>query len=156
MLSAISNFFDAFLKPSSQDSTRARSHKVQLACAALLMELITADQHRDEKEQLALRDILRDTFQLQEEELQQLQLLAEQEARAATSLFQFTSLINENYGYEQKVQLLEQLWQIAYADGRLDRYEEHLIRKISDLLYLSHGDYIRAKLASKPGATNAE
>lgn len=150
MLSSISNFFDAFLKPSAQDSARSKNHKVELACAALLLELTTADQHRDDKEQQVLLDILHTTFGLKDQELQQLHLLAEQEARSATSLFQFTSLINETYGYEPKVQLLQQLWQVAYADGRLDRYEEHLIRKITDLLYLSHGDFIRAKLASKP------
>lgn len=153
MLSSICNFFDSFLKPSAQDSTGARQHKVQLACAALLLELGTADQHLDENEQQVLLDILSSTFALKDQELQQLQTLAEQEKRSATSLYQFTTLINENYDYEQKVKLLQQLWQVAYADGRLDRYEEHLIRKITELLYLSHGDFIRAKLASKPDDT---
>jgi uncharacterized tellurite resistance protein B-like protein len=149
MLSSICNFFDSFLKPSPQDSTATRVHKVQLACAALLLELSTADQNLDEKEQKILLDILRSTFGLQDQELRQLRALAEQETRTATSLYQFTTLINESYGYEQKVQLLQQLWQVAYADGNVDRYEEHLIRKITDLLYLTHGDFIRAKLASK-------
>lgn len=151
MLSSICSFFDTFLKPSDEDSKTTKKHKVELACAALLLELSSADQHRDENEQKALVHILHTTFGLKDQELEQLQTLAEQEARSATSLFQFTSLINEAYGYDQKVLLLRQLWQVAYADGRLDRYEEHLIRKISDLLYLSHGDFIRAKLASKPG-----
>jgi uncharacterized tellurite resistance protein B-like protein len=150
MLTAINSFFDCFLKPAREDDAKSKTHKLQLACAALLVELSAADQHRDDKEQQLLLRILRETFSLDEAELQQLSQLAEQEARSATSLYQFTSLINTGYGYEQKVQLLEQLWQVAYADGRLDRYEEHLIRKIADLLYMSHGDYIRAKLASKP------
>lgn len=150
MLTAISSFFDNFLKPAREDDSKTHHHKLQLACAALLVELSAADQHRDEQEKQTLLRILRESFALEEKELQVLTQLAEQEARTATSLFQFTSLINAGYGYEQKVQLLEQLWQVAYADGRLDRYEEHLIRKIADLLYLSHGDFIRAKLASKP------
>lgn len=150
MLSSICDFFDSFLKPSVQDSTATNQHKVQLACAALLLELSAADQHSDENEQKTLMQILRTTFRLDDKELQQLQRLAAQEARSATSLYQFTTLINEAFGYEQKVQLLQQLWQVAYADGRLDRYEEHLIRKVSELLYLSHGDFIRAKLATKP------
>jgi uncharacterized tellurite resistance protein B-like protein len=156
MLSSICSFFDTFLKPSEQDSTKTRKHKVELACAALLLELSAADQHHDENEQKTLMHILHASFGLKDEELEQLQALAQQEARSATSLYQFTSLINEAYGYEQKVQLLHQLWQVAYADGRLDRYEEHLIRKIADLLYLTHGDFIRAKLASKPGDTETQ
>jgi uncharacterized tellurite resistance protein B-like protein len=76
--------------------------------------------------------------------------LAQEEARSATSLFQFTSLINSSYGYPEKIRLLHHMWEVAWADGRVDRYEEHLIRKVADLLYLSHGDFIRAKLASKP------
>src|SRR5690242_12326172 len=132
MLTAISSFFDNFLKPAREDDSKTHRHKLQLACAALLVELSAADQHRDEQEKQTLLKILRESFALEEKELQALTQLAEQEARTATSLFQFTSLINAGYGYGQKVQLLEQLWQVAYADGRLDRYEEHLIRKIAD------------------------
>lgn len=156
MLSSISNFFDSFLKPAEQDSAKSKQHKLELACAALLLELSASDHHPDENEIRTLLNILHETFGLKDQELQQLQALAEQERRSATSLYQFTTLINASYDYPQKVQLLQQLWQVAYADGRLDRYEEHLIRRITDLLHLTHGDFIRAKLASKPDAAEGD
>ncbi len=72
--------------------------------------------------------------------------LAEQAQREATSLFQFTDLIRDHYSYPQRVALIEAMWRIALADNRLDRYEEHLIRKVAELLYVSHRDFIGAKL----------
>ena len=71
--------------------------------------------------------------------------LAAEEARLATDYFQFTSLINKSFSAEQKVQVIEYLWQVAYADGHLDAHEQHFMRKIADLLYVSHADYVGAK-----------
>jgi uncharacterized tellurite resistance protein B-like protein len=149
MLSSIRAFFDCFLQPSGAGS-RTTIDQLQLACAALLVEISVADQHSSLQEKQALSDILRSTFGLDGDQVEALWQLAAQESRDATSLYQFTSLINEHYGYEQKTVLLQQLWLVAFADGRIDRYEEHLIRRIADLLHLTHGDFIRAKLASKP------
>ncbi|MDP2091517.1 MAG: TerB family tellurite resistance protein, partial [Pseudohongiella sp.] len=73
-------------------------------------------------------------------------LLAEKEAQQAVSLYDFTSLINEGYGYEEKLLLVENLWRVALADEHLDKYEEQLIRKTSDLIYVSHSDFIKTKL----------
>lgn len=152
MLATITSFFESCLKPAKDDTTAGTADKLHLACAALLLELCQADQEFDDAEQRALREILRQTFNLDESTLDTLWTLAHEEARGATSLFQFTSLINDSYTYKEKVRLLEHMWEVAWADGRIDRYEEHLIRKVTDLLYLSHGDFIRAKLASKPQA----
>jgi len=105
-----------------------------------------ADDRMEAVEKTTLRNILQRKFSLQDEELESLWELAQGEVRDATSLYQFTTLINEAYDYANKVELLEHLWEVAYADGQLDPYEEHLIRKLTDLLYLSHGDFIRAKL----------
>jgi uncharacterized tellurite resistance protein B-like protein len=150
MLTTIRRFFDNCIKPNASDDGATAAHKLHLASAALLVELAAADQNRSVEEQSVLRKIFEKEFHLAEHEVSALEELAHQEAKTATSLYQFTSLINDGFSYAEKIRLLEQLWQVAYADGRLDRYEEHLIRKISDLLYLSHGDFIRAKLASKP------
>ena len=150
MLTSIANFFEKCLKPSQEDSSDIVAEKLHLACAALLIELSVADHERTEDETKTLRKILRDTFQLQDKQLEELLELAQQEARAATSLYQFTSLINAGFGYEEKVRLLKHMWEVAYADGRVDRYEDHMIRNVADLLYLSHNDFIRMKLASRP------
>jgi len=152
MLATITSFFESCLKPAKGDTAAGTADKLHLACAALLLELCQADQEFDDAEQRTLQEILRRTFNLDEANLDTLWTLAHEEARDATSLFQFTSLINDSYTYKEKVRLLEHMWEVAWADGRIDRYEEHLIRKVTDLLYLSHGDFIRAKLASKPQA----
>jgi uncharacterized tellurite resistance protein B-like protein len=149
MLSSIRSFFDCFLQPADANS-RSTTDQLQLACAALLVEISAADQHASAEEKQTLNQILRSTFGLDNARVEELWQLAAQESREATSLYQFTSLINANYGYQQKTALLQQLWQVAYADGRIDRFEEHLIRRIADLLHMTHGDFIRAKLASKP------
>ena len=149
MLGIVKQFFDSFLNPSADDGGTTQQHKLQLACAALLFELTAADQHRSEEELTLLRTLLRDNFKLDEQALDRLWDLAQLEARSATSLYQFTSLINAGFGYQQKTALLEQLWLLAFADHRLDSHEEHLIRRIADLLHLTHGDFIRAKLAAR-------
>lgn len=150
MLNAISLFFDSLLKPDKQETPTHGVDRLHLASAALLLELANADQQMDEKEQEVLLRILETKLQIDKATLQKLWELAHEEQRGATSLYQFTSLINEAYSYAEKVQLLHHMWEVAYADGRLDRYEEHLIRKVADLLYLSHGDFIRTKLAARP------
>ena len=61
-------------------------------------------------------------------------------------LYEFTKLINDSYDYEQKVELIENMWRIAFSDKRLDKYEDHLIRKVSELIYVSHSDFIKTKL----------
>jgi uncharacterized tellurite resistance protein B-like protein len=154
MITSINSFFENFLKPAKEDNNTATADKLHLASAALLIELCAADHERHEDETRALRRILRETFRLQERQLDELWELAHEEARSATSLYQFTSLINSGYGYEEKLRLLKHMWEVAYADGRIDRYEDHMIRKVADLLYLSHTDFIRMKLASRPDGTN--
>ena len=149
MLQTVKQFFECFLNPDNEDGSKTQQQKVQMACAALLLEISAADQHSSEAELALLHTILRETFQLDEPALEQLSRLAQQEAKSATSLYQFTSLVNTGFNYPQKTALLEQLWLMAFADNRLDSHEEHLIRRIADLLHLTHGDFIRAKFAAR-------
>ena len=72
-------------------------------------------------------------------------ILASEEARQSVDLYQFTSLIREHFSQEKKIKTIECLWTIAYADNHLDAHEEHLIRRIADLLYVTHQDFINAK-----------
>lgn len=118
----------------------------ELACAALLIELIYADYNKDPAEISAAKEALQQTFALQEAELQELIELAEKEKHDAVSMYPFTSVINEQFDAQEKIQIVAMLWQVAYADGHLDKFEEHYIRKIADLLYVSHKDFIQAKL----------
>ncbi|HDH50110.1 MAG TPA: TerB family tellurite resistance protein, partial [Nitrospirae bacterium] len=75
--------------------------------------------------------------------------LAEQEVKRATDYYEFTSLINRGFTYEQKVKVVEHLWEVAFADDTLDKYEEHMVRRIADLIYVSHKDFIEAKLRAR-------
>ena len=121
------------------------SQQVRLASAALLIEVATIDQYFDDTEFKKLQVLLTRTFSLTEEEVNELVKLAEKEASESTSLYQFTQLINRHCDDQQKYQLTCNLWQMAYADGVLDKYEEHIIRRITDLIHVSHSDFIRAK-----------
>jgi len=144
MLKAISQFFENHF--SEEDENHHHSaHQLQLASAALMIELSKADREIDESETDKLVQILKNRFELDKHDLDELLELAEEEVREATSLYQFTSLMNEHFDYGEKVQLVENMWEVAFADGKIDRYEEHLIRKIAELLYLDHKDFILSK-----------
>lgn len=146
MILAIKRFFEDNLRMGSDDTEESSGNRIALATAALLFELMKTDSHIDQRESAALLAVLKQTFQLDEHELAQIIALAEQESHQSTSLYEFTSLVNEGYSYEQRVRLLENLWRVAFADSNVDRYEEHLIRKIADLIYVNHSDFIRTKL----------
>ena len=96
-------------------------------------------------------------FGLDSGQLNTLMDLAEQEAKQASGYHQFTSLINKGFDADQKIRIIEKLWFVAMSDGYLDAHETHLMRKISDLLHVSHADYVTAKqkarqLANLPSA----
>ena len=116
------------------------------ACAALLIEIAFADKDFDETEKQALKQALIQTYDISESEIQEIIEDAETTVDESTSLYGYTRIVNDEFGYEDKLNLLKNLWKVAYADGYLDKYEEHIIRKISDLIHISHSDYINIKL----------
>ena len=116
------------------------------ACAALLVEIAFADKDFDETEKQALKQALVQTYDISESEIQEIIEDAETTVDESTSLYGYTRIVNDEFGYEDKLNLLKNLWKVAYADGYLDKYEEHIIRKISDLIHISHSDYINIKL----------
>jgi uncharacterized tellurite resistance protein B-like protein len=149
MLLAIKQFFEDKLSVNAEQAAQQNDKKIELATAALMFELMRTDSRIDKREKQMLTELLRKTFALEQDSLQELLGLAETAATQATSLFEFTSLINESYSYEQRVQLIENLWRVAFADHTLDRYEEHMIRKVGDLIHIKHSDFIRTKLQVK-------
>lgn len=120
-------------------------HALPLAVAALLFEISKADDDVHEDERVAMIAAVRDACGISGEEVQDLLASADVAVGEAVSLYDFTSVVNEHFGREKKCELLLLLWRIAFADGRIDHYEEYYIRKIADLLHLSHGDFIRTK-----------
>jgi|TARA_B100001093_G_C26402243_1_gene831784 uncharacterized tellurite resistance protein B-like protein len=116
------------------------------SCAALLVEIAFADKDFDETEKASLKQSLIETYAIDESDIEEIIRDAEDTVSESTSLYGYTSIVNSEFQYEDKLKLLRNLWKIAYADGYLDKYEEHLLRKISDLIHISHSDYISIKL----------
>lgn len=142
MLAAIKKFFEDNISPQSNDDL---PHKLKLATTALMIEMMQQDDEIHGAEEQAVKSALQNKFDLSQEETDSLFELGHAEARDANDYYQFTRLINENFSQQQKFTVIKYLWQIAYADGHLDRYEEHMVRRISELLYVSHSDFIKAK-----------
>jgi len=136
------------------DSVPCDDHTLKLTTAALLIEVSRADFELDAAEKASIIDTLRTIFCLSAAELDSLIKLAEEEVQQSTSLYQFTRLVNDFYEYDQKLSLISAMWQVAFADDNLDRYEEHLIRKVADLTYVSHQDFIRLKHSASAVQTN--
>jgi len=144
MLAGIKAFFDKNF-PTSSDPA-GHEHSLKLASTALLVEMLRMDDHISEDEKKALFSAVSAKFDLSDNETQEIISLAEEELKNSTDYYQFTSLINSHFEYPDKVHIIELLWQIAFADDHLDRDEEYLVRKISELIYVSHADFIATKI----------
>jgi uncharacterized tellurite resistance protein B-like protein len=150
MLNAIREFFEAHM--GSAATGRDARHAVALATAALLVEVGRLDREIDAAERAVMLRAVREKFGLSAEEAETLIGLAEDEAREATDYYQFTSLINRHFSQEQRQRVIELMWQVAYADAELSAHEQHVMRKIADLLYVPHSAYIAAKLRARDAA----
>jgi len=148
VLNAIKDFFSTELQGSHNGASEQQQR--QLACAALLIEVAIVDQEFDATELDTLYGILQHKFNISAEECATLTTLAQAECEEATSMYQFTQLVNQTCNESDKFALVKGMWAIAFADGDLDKYEEYVIRKVSELIYLSHSDFIRAKLEARP------
>lgn len=152
MIASIKEFFSQFIEPDTLQTEACSVHALQIATAALLLEVMRMDDRIADEERSAIATALRQQFGLDTAQLDTLIALAEQEASQATGYYQFTSLINKSCDAAQKIRIVENLWQVALADGHLDAHELHLMRKIADLLYIGHGDYVAAKQRARDAA----
>ena len=122
----------------------------RLAAAVLLLEVARADYEHQPAEVETLRSGLAREFAVPEAALDSLLGEAAERAKQSVSLFEFVQTLNRSMSQDQKRALLTLLWRVAHADGRIDPHEEHLLRRIADLLHLSHADFIRGKLEAEP------
>jgi len=148
MLEAIKRFYAENINPGSEaaDSDEHRQSRLQLATAALLIEMAQEDNARHSVEFQAIHEGIRAVFQLDDEQTTELIDLADTEAHEATDHFEFTSLINEEFEYADKCRVVELLWRVCLSDSDMDKYEEELARKIAGLLHVEHKDFIAQKL----------
>lgn len=152
MITTLKDFFAQLVEPGRRADAAPSGRALQVATAALLLEMMRADDAVSAVERESVVAALRTRFGLADAELSALLELAGREAREATGYHQFTSLINQACSAEQKVGVIENLWQIAFADGHLAAHEEHLLRKIADLLYVPHAEYVAAKQRARAAA----
>lgn len=145
MISKIKQFFSDHIASADNDSEAQSHSQAQIAAAALLVEVMVIDAQTAPEEESTIKQLLRLRFGLSSAEAEELFDLARQEVGEATSLYQFTGLVNDRFSAREKFDLLTQIWQVALADGLLDKYEEGLIRRLADLLHISHSQYIKAK-----------
>lgn len=146
MLDSIQHFFQKTFTDSAVSRSERSDMTRELAAAALLCEVMRADHRFDDAEIASLRDTLHTRFRLSEPAVEDLIQLALKEAENSVGHYQFVSLLNDHYSQQERYTLVVSMWCLAYADGELDPLEEHRIRRIAELLYLSHSDFIRAKL----------
>ena len=146
MIAALKALFEL---PEQEDGAQLQD-RLHLAAAALLIETARADFTQDEAEQQAMEALLSRTLNLPVNKVHELIIAASDQVDEATSLYEFTRVINDHYSAEQKLKLVGAMWAVAYADGDLDKYEEALIRQVAELTYVPHQDYIRSKLDAKP------
>ncbi len=149
MLQAIRRFFDTHV---GADAGTEAGHSIELATAALLVEVSRIDAESTPGERAAVEHAVREKFGLSESEAAELVRLADAEVAQATDYFQFTSLVNRHFSAEQKQRVIELMWRVAYADSELSAHEQHLLRKVADLLHVPHGDYITAKMRAREAA----
>ena len=118
---------------------------LHLASAILLFEVARADHRLDRAELQRLQQVLREYWDLDRESLDELLAVAERESDNVASLDRQLDLLNDSLSPQRKYQLMYGLWRVACADGEIDPYEEHLVRRLADLLYVPHREFIRAK-----------
>ena len=146
MLTSIKRYFQEHLRlDAAPPGPEEREHRLQLATTALLLEMARVDMTDQQVEEEAIIRAVRERFELPDEEIGEVLDLAREEAASSTDYYEFTSLINKAYTVEQRTDLVEHMWQVAAADGRIDMYQEALVRKLADLLYVPHREFIAGK-----------
>lgn len=133
----IKSFFEQKMIPGKVNDLEA----IELATAALLIEMIRMDNEVKESEREAVFQTLKSQFKLDEKHTRDLYQLAESELKHTTDYSQFTSLINQHFSYADKLSMIELLWRIAYADKQLHRDEAYYVQNIADLLEVKQEDF---------------
>ncbi len=152
MLGPLKTLLAQFFTPEGGPSSIDEAHYLQLATAVLLVEVMQSDTQISDAERSATHAALRNQFGLSDEALRQLVSRAQATAKGANDYFAFTSAMNDQFSQPEKIQVVQYMWQVAYADGHLDANENHVISKVAGLLHVTHGEYIAAKLYAKQAA----
>ncbi|MCW8831669.1 MAG: TerB family tellurite resistance protein [Gammaproteobacteria bacterium] len=145
MILRIKQFFESRLLIQEVEPQNEIDHKLKMSCAVLMLEMVHVDGELHENEAQKIRHLLQRQFDINETETEEILAIAHEEKTSATDYYQFTKLINQHYSQQQKITLVEHLWHIAYADDSIDKFEEHLVRRLADLLHVPHRHFIQSK-----------
>lgn len=145
MLKRIKAALDNITASSEKLKKKDDADSLMFAVAILLVEVMHADHQLDEQEAFLVVQLLQQQFELDESVAQTLFSEANEKMKDAVSLHQYTSRVNSNLSYQEKKKLMANLWRVVFADGQLDKYEEHLVRRVADLIHIGHKDFIKAK-----------
>ena len=129
----------------SHDDNRSDDDQLQLATCILLIEVSKSDDDYDVDEQKKIKSLLQKKFEMSKDEIENIYALCDKEHNRMTSLFEWTDIINKECNYEQKCIIIGFMWDIAFIDSKIDKYEDLTIRKVSDLIHVKHKDFISLK-----------
>ena len=146
MIDLLKKFFIKTTDEKSAGKSAETSHDGRIATCALLLEMANIDGKFSELEKESIVEVLKNDYQLSVEHASALMKAAEDELEKSIDLWQFAKLINQNYSTEEKIKVIETVWQVIYTDGILDKHEDYLVHKLAKLLRLSHKQLIDTKL----------
>lgn len=149
----INQVVNAVSAPPSAESDDDRAAALRLATAVLMIDVARADHVFDENEFDRILELLQKHFELPAEDTAQLVVAASETAEDSVSAYEFTRILHEHLHEKEKGRIVSLLWQIAYVDGRLDKYENSFVLKISDLLHVSRGRVMRLKHDAEQNAS---
>lgn len=129
--------------------SKDNAQRIQIATCAILLEIANSDEEFSDIEKENIISILKKDFQLSDESADKLIEISDKEREKSTDMWHFTHLINKNYSIEDKINVIETVWKVIYADGKLDKHEDYLVHKLSNLLRLTHRQLIDAKIKCK-------
>ena len=145
----ISSLLDRFKSPNKKDGesyfAETFENKAILAICILMIEVSRSDDKFDDLEKDKILSILKSKYNLDETQLETIMKIANQKNEDMISLYEWTTIINSTYQYDERVKILRSLWEVAHADNVIDKYEDYTIRKIADLIYVKHSDFIKTK-----------
>ena len=146
MIDLVRRFFEKGQGTGSADQGNTEFHDVRVAVCALFLEMAKIDGEFSASERDHVISLLKRQYGLSDEHVAELMAASHKGLKGSIDLWQFTNLINQNYSRDEKIQTIEMVWRIVYADGRLDKHEDYLVHKLAKLLRLTHKDLIDAKL----------
>ncbi len=146
MINLAKKFFGKIASADPDKENKEGAHDIRLATCALFLEMAKIDGEFSKEEQESVTSMLKEKFQLSDEYTAELMKSSQKELDGSIDLWQFTNLVNQNYSRDEKINIVEMIWKIVYADGKLDKHEDYLVHKLGKLLRLYHKELINAKL----------